>query len=695
MIVKFPVKEKALSGERTVLVPVNIESDGKGKLVIQHAWCPPLQEEFKSMSGAQYHGYDKKNPRKLWTVDDNPRNKFRMDAMRWMGTKNGVPILGEHNPYARYDLPMVSVPCEPRMFDDGSGARIAPYYGHQQGGVEFVVTVRQCILAWDMGTGKTLVIGTAMEWAKKNLGWLDDDFWFVCKNGALYEVQLGFLQWDIQVKARFMSYETMKKAVETWPRGKKPPKFIVFDESTQIKSPTAQRSLAALHLSNAMRSEHRDPFVVCMTGTPSPKNPCDWWMQAEVACPGFIREGDWTKFRRRLAIIQKNQRGDDGGVYNTVKKDADGNQCWYDDERRCKECGEYPEHQIHKRVIDTGAGKVANPKAHAWIKSVNEVLLIDKRLQGFVSKKFKKDCLDLPERIYVVKRCRTTQQVRNAAQLVAKSARGAADALTKLRELSDGFQYQDVASEYIKCPMCAGSGTMLAKMDPENPGLPPSDEARSLGRLVEYEKACDQCNGAKEVSVMARQTARVACPKDEVLEELLEEHDDIGRLAVYAGFTGSVDRCVDVALKNGWSVVRADGRGWHGFQPEGQPILPADGKQLYHVFRFGQKQFPKVCFIAQASTAAHGLNFDCTPTIVNYSRDFNFENALQGDERNMRGRIAETLKAHGRTHCTVVDIVHLASDEYILENHKKKRRLQALTLGEVVDAVNRPEPAMA
>src|SRR6185295_15839581 len=111
------------------------------------------------------------------------------------------------------------------------------------------------------------------------------------------------------------------------------------------------------------------------------------------------------------------------------------------------------------------------------------------------------------------------------------------------------------------------------------------------------------------------------------LEEIIEEHDDIGRLATYCGFTGSVDRAVDVYLKLGWSVVRVDGRGWRGFDAQGvKHTLPADGKMLYHTFRFGQKEHPKLGFVAQASTAAHGLNFDCTPTIVNYSRDFNFEN---------------------------------------------------------------------
>lgn len=679
-VIKFPVWDP--EAKINILVPVTLTPEENGtKLALEFPFCRPLLEDFKVMQGARWHGYDKKNPRKLWTIDNCPRNQFRMDSMRWMGVKpDGKHILGNTNPYARYDLPMVDVSafCGPRTYRGES----ATYYGHQPEGVSFVVTRRQCILAWDMGLGKTLIIGTAMEWARAQYGWNDEDFWFVCKNGALYQVMLDFIEWDVKVRPKFMSYEQMKMLIETWPKGKKPPKFVVFDESTQIKSPTAQRSQAALHLSNSMRAEHGpDVFVVLMTGTPSPKNPCDWWMQAEVACPGFLREGDWQKFRRRLAVIEQQKRNDDGGIYNKVA-------AWLDDERKCKTCGQFAEHSNHAQ-----AGRLVG-KGHQWEKSVNEVLNIDKRLTGFVSKKFKKDCLDLPERVRRIIRCKPTQQMLNAARLIAKSAHGAADALTKLRELSDGFQYQEHVVEVRKCGMCQGAGLMLAKRDPENPFGPPSEEAMALGRLEDYEKECDECQGAGECPVTARHAARVPSPKDAVLEELIEEHEDVGRLPVYCGFSASVDRVVDVFLRNKWTVVRVDGRGWKGFSPDGEPLLPTDGKMLYHTFRFGQKDFPKLALVAQASTAAHGLNFDCAPTIVNYSRDFNFENALQGDERNMRGRIKETLKATGRTHTTVVDIVHLESDQLVLDNHEKKRKLQAMSMGEI-EAVLAKEPRMA
>jgi len=669
MILKFPVKDEYT--KLNVLIPVTITKEGDA-LALEYPFCRPLMESFKAMAGARWHGYDKKNPRKIWTIDDCPRNWFQMDAMRWLGRDaKGVPILGEKNPYARYDAPMVDVSayCGPRLYQ----GKLTTYYGHQPEGIAFVMTRRQCILAWDMGCGKSLIAGTAMETAKILYKWSDEDFWFVCKNGALYQVMLDFLEWDIKVRPKFMSYDQMKGLIETWPRGKKPPKFVVFDESTQIKSPTAQRSDAAQHLADNMRAEYgNDAFVVLMTGTPSPKNPTDWWKQSEIACPGFVKEGSWQSFRKRLAVIAKQTKGEDGGSYNKV-------MAWLDDEKRCKHCGEFEPHSNHSvqgRLQDRG---------HVWEKSVNEVLRIDSRLRGFVSKKLKKDCMDLPEQVYRIVRCRPTFQMLNAAKLIAKAARGAADALTKLRELSDGFQYQDTVSEVIQCPMCAGTGTMLAKEDPENPGLPISEEAMRIGRLVDVTRQCDRCQGRCEVEIKERIAARVPCPKDDIIEDLLAEHDDVGRLPIYCGFTGSVDRVVDICLRNKWSVIRVDARGWTAFDAPGQNLLPGEGKAMYHTFRFGGVE--KIAFVAQASSAAHGLNFDNCPTIVNFSRDFNFENAMQGDERNMRGKIKETLAKTGRTKVTVVEIVHLESDQYVLDNHKKKRRLQSLTLGEIQAAV--------
>ncbi len=666
---KFRVKDDA---GNVFMFPAEVTKEGK-KLAFNYDWCPALQAEIKSMSGSHWCGYDKANPRKVWTVDDNAHNKFRIDFLRWKGAdKSGEPLVaGTYNPYARYDRPLLPVDCPPRLYR----GKLTAAYDHQPQGVSFVVTRRQCILGWDMGVGKTYIMIRVMEWAKDVLGWKDEDFLFVCKGGALFQVILDFKEWDSRAHPRFMSYEGMTALVNKWPSGKPAPKFVVFDESTQIKSPGAQRSVAALHLADSMRAEHGlEAFVVCMTGTPSPKNPADWWHQAEVACPGFLKEGDWSKFRYTLAIIEKAAR-EDGGSYPKLIS-------WLDDERKCAKCGEFEQAALHSDE------RINSNNGHQFKKSINQVKRVFERLKGLVDIKFKKDCLSLPKHVQRTIRVKPSTAMLNAAKLVTKAATGAAQALVLMRELSDGFQYKDAPVGTKTCTICAGTGTMIEKFDPLNPEAPASHDAIRAGRLEDRLSSCDACKGAGELDLVERKTVRIACPKDDVLEDLIEEHEDIGRLAVYAGFTGSVDRVVDLFVKHKWHVLRIDGRGWLSISPPGDTPLPVAGKDAYAAFRYETEKYPRTAVVAQASTAGHGLNFDCCPTKIFYSNDFNYENRIQADERNRRGQIAETLKKHGMEHTLTIDLVHLPSDQFVLDNHEKKRKLQALTMGEFKAAMD-------
>ena len=57
---------------------------------------------------------------------------------------------------------------------------------------------------------------------------------------------------------------------------------------------------------------------------------------------------------------------------------------------------------------------------------------------------------------------------------------------------------------------------------------------------------------------MVRIAREVPCPKDAALKMLLDENEEVGRLVIFAGFTGSVDRIVKLCLKEKWDVVRCD-----------------------------------------------------------------------------------------------------------------------------------------
>lgn len=796
-----------------VLIPGELNIVGN-RIEFNFGYAPALQAEIKMMEGAKYHGYDEKNPRKIWSVKDSQRNWFQIDFLRYNPNDPST-----RDPYAPYEAPLLEVTSN------------RPLYDHQLYGKSFVVTRRQCILAHEMGCidgeaivhinrakrglkiplrdlfrkfnglnnrswdsaiptyirslmngqlglnqiksvlkkgnkpvfkltlksgevlrltgdhevaisytnknieysrtdslkkgdivlsdefpkydtvvsctadgtadvydvvcadphrnfvangiivhncGKTLVSIEAQEWAADNDRTMDPgrDIWYVGPGAALQQVMADYDEWKCDFRPQFMTYEHLVKIVTEWKPGTPAPKFVIFDESSRIKNPTAKRSIAAKHVADAVRAEYGpNGYVLLMSGSPAPKHPADWWHQCEVACPGFLREGTFDKFKKRLALIEIRQNEGGMGYPHLVT--------WLDDETKCAVCGQLDSHPNHSD--DSILGGIG----HQWKKSINEVSFLYERMNGLVDVKFKKDCLNLPEKIYQVIKVKTPLSTLNAAKIISKRAKNMVQALTLLRELSDGFQYKEEVVDSKECPDCNGEGSKLEKYNPEEP-----EEVFNQNWLVqnipllERLEVCKTCEGRCITDIYTREVKQLPSPKEDAIREIIESHDDVGRLVIYAGFTGSVQRVTDICLSMGWHVLRVDGRGWAGYTPEGLETLPQDRKSLYHIFRYGQAKFPKVVFVGQASAAGMGLNLSASPTIVFFSNDFNFESRIQAEDRNHRPGIEKTLALHGLTQNTIIDIVNLESDALIIQNHKKKKKLQHLTMGVLQEAFN-------
>ena len=138
-----------------------------------------------------------------------------------------------------------------------------------------------------------------------------------------------------------------------------------------------------------MMKEHGDDcYIVELSGTPAPKSPTDWWHQCEIACPGYIKEGNVHRFKQRLCLIEQRESLS-GGVYPHVVT-------WFDDAAKCAKCGELQDHDDHK-IGDPDFDAVANEDLHTFEPSCNEVEALGRRLKGLVDVRFKADCLDLPE----------------------------------------------------------------------------------------------------------------------------------------------------------------------------------------------------------------------------------------------------------------------------------------------------------
>jgi len=133
-------------------------------------------------------------------------------------------------------------------------------------------------------------------------------------------------------------------------------KYVVFDECSKIKNANAKRSKFAMEIAEKIRTKHNEKgIVILMSGTPAPRNPTDWYSITEVACPGFLKEGDIYKFRDRLGCIEQRE-GLAGQKYPHLKT-------WFDRPGLCQKCGEPEDSENHSpttmNLDDTGDGLFA------------------------------------------------------------------------------------------------------------------------------------------------------------------------------------------------------------------------------------------------------------------------------------------------------------------------------------------------
>lgn len=594
-----------------------------------------LNTEIKtSFENYKYHGYDKVNPVKIWSAPDSQHNQFQLKY-----------LLGG-NPYSRYDLPLIEFTCERDLYE------------HQFEISAFILTRKCCIIAGEMGVGKTLAMIAVLE----ALGIHDLLAWYVGPKSGVAAVNRELRKWGSKVSPRMFTYQGMVKAVREWIPGTPPPRVVFYDESSKLKGEGTQQSLSAAHLADNIRDYWGDEgYVVLMSGTPSPKSPLDWWMQCRIACPGFLKEAKVARLNQRMALTEQ-RRSISGGMYPHRIS-------WLDDENKCADCGMRYAHPNH-------TGK------HIFKKSINEVTNLYKRMRGLVIIKLKKDCLDLPEKRYEVIRVKPTVEMLRAAKLIRASSPRAITALTLLRELSDGFQYVETAVGKEECKNCFGKKEILMKIPREAlDKMAPQDFDRDS--FIEKKLICDNCGGTGETTIYERGIDTVSSPKDDYFIEDLEAHEECGRYIVWGGFTGSIDRLIKMCHKYGWATLRYDrrveGRSATGEILDTEELLDAMDRSHFNYEPFRVK-YPKLCFVGHPQAGGMALTLTASPTELFYSNTFHGEARMQAEDRGHRPGMDENLGL------TIKDLIMFKSCLLVLKNLQTKKRLQNMTLGEIEDA---------
>jgi len=208
--------------------------------------------------------------------------------------------------------------------------------------------------------------------------------------------------------------------------------ILVMDESHRIKTPTTgvtKRSITLARLSVARR---------IASGTPLANAPPDLYSQFEFMKPGLLGTDSYRAFVARYCELMP----DDAGIMRHIVKRMKEKE-WA---RKAAERGELELPQIFRK------GRDGTP---IW-KNLDELRRI---IAPHTSRILKKDCLDLPEKIYKVlyfelsaQQQRVYKQVETELTLEVGEdllAVNALSARTKLRQITSGFVLVEGVAHYV------------------------------------------------------------------------------------------------------------------------------------------------------------------------------------------------------------------------------------------------------
>jgi len=502
-------------------------------------------------------------------------------------------------------------------------------------------------------------------------------WYWVGPKTSLPNIQREFKKWGFDetcATVDFMTYERLVRIMDERSPGDPVPNGVIFDESSRCKTPSSQRSKAALMLADLIRSKYMwSGYVILMSGTPSPKRPTDWWSQAEIAWPGYLKEGSVKALEKRLAF-QVQKTFDTGTFWKTYG--------WRDNDDKCNTCGDLYEDGPHDPDPMLALSD-DNYEYHKFVPTKNEVAYMFERLKGLALIKHKKDCLTLPDKRYRKVMCKPKASLLRVGKTIIESAQNAMIGMTLLRELSDGFQYRDIEDGTKACNHCENAcGEVDEWFNPEIEHKVYQDisllSEELVSKLEKRRVKCPKCKGSGQMKKTKRIIREVACPKEPALRSLLEECEETGRIVIFAGFTGSVDRCVRICHNDGWAVVRCDGRGFQVTLEDGTTITEVEALDFWGDL----ENNPRVAFVAHPESGGMSLTLCEARMAVYWSNSFKGEYRVQSEDRIHRKGMDENLG------CVIVDLIHLPTDERVVDIIRENRKLELMTMGKITSGID-------
>ena len=296
--------------------------------------------------------------------------------------------------------------------------------------------------------------------------------------------------------------------------------LVIVDESTTIKTHSAKRT------KNALKLAHASKYRRILTGSPITKDPMDLFAQCAFLSPLALGFKSYYSFRSRYAVLVKqHKRG--GGHFPMV----------------------------------------------VGFRNLEE---LGKKLERFSSRVLKKDCLDLPEKIYLRREVSLTPEQKRIYTQMKEMA------LAKIRDgiltTTNNILTQIMRLQQITC------------------GFVQPDE----GAIEEVKN-----NRMQE------------------LFDILEETS--GKVIIWASFTYDIHRIHrELSMKYGSQSVAM----YYGGTPQ-------DERQKI-VEDFQDEEGPLQYFVGQPATAGFGITLTAAQTVVYYSNTYDLEKRVQSEDRAHR-----------------------------------------------------------
>ena len=295
--------------------------------------------------------------------------------------------------------------------------------------------------------------------------------------------------------------------------------MIAIDESTTIKNHKAKRTKSLMKIAAQFK------YRRLLTGSPVTKSPMDIYSQCEFLRPGLLGYDSYYAFQGRYAVVQRKTMGQ----------------------------------AAFQQIVG--------------FKNLDE---LTKRIDMFSFRVLKKDCLDLPDKIYTARYVGMTKEQFDMYEQIRKHAMVLLDSgemSTAPAVITQMLRLQQIMSGHLK-----------------------TDE----GDMLYFPSK-----------------------RMEALEEIINEHD--GKAIIWSRFRHDIIGMTDMLNKKFGAGCAVSYFG-----------DTSDDDRAAAVLNFQNPDHPLKYFVGNPATAGYGLTLTEANLVVYYANDFNLETRIQSEDRAHR-----------------------------------------------------------